>query len=133
MLTGLDKLATASVKPIEPKSKPCPNGGEDSRRARMPFEDGGVCGNQEGRRDNKEIEGLHSLGCVKGKPIPGMFAGLLGYVIGIRGCHWPCRPDASKSRLWPPPTCESWSGDVMSAKTRSPVSVVRLLYHVPSE
>src|SRR5262249_17376841 len=90
ILTGLDQLVTASVKPIEPKSKPCPNGSEDSRCARMLFEDGGVRGNQEGRRDNKEVERLHSLGCVKGNPVPGMLGGLLGDLIGIGWrCHCP--------------------------------------------
>src|SRR5262249_49381166 len=95
ILTGLDKLATASVKPIEPKSKPGPNGSEDSRCTWMLFEDGGVRGNQEGRRDNKEVERLHSLGCVKGKPVPGMLAGLLGDLIGI---GWRCHCHASARR-----------------------------------
>jgi Pentapeptide repeats (8 copies) len=37
----------------------------------------------EGCRDNEEVERLHSLSCVERKPIPGVFARLLGYLIGI--------------------------------------------------
>ena len=123
-------MATASVKPIEPKSKPCPNGSEDSRCTWMLFEDRGLRGNQEGRRDNKEVERLHSLGCVKGKPIPGMLAGLLGDLIGIGWrchCHASARRPASvivirtTSNVRPPATMRSGVAVASPAMHRSTI------------
>jgi hypothetical protein len=46
------------------------------------------------------------------KPIPGMLACLLSYLIGIGSCHWVCRPDACRLIVEP-------------ATARRPASVIR--------
>src|SRR5262249_38708806 len=45
ILTGINKLAAASVKAIKPVSNPRPNESKDRRRSRMLFGDGRVCCN----------------------------------------------------------------------------------------
>src|SRR5262245_51751455 len=128
--TSFHELTATCFKPIEPESKPRTTDCEDKCGGGMLLEERGVCSNQKGSRNNEEVKHLHSLSAVERKPTPGMFACLLGYLIGIGWrCHCPagaCRPasvirNRTTLKVRPPATTRSFCAVASSARTSATI------------